>query len=358
MEVPLEELQEIGDRYSPRVLRSFLRSNGFVRRSDFFHIGDDASLDISVRPLEPAKANLVSRLIMLTATPMILCAVFGSLAFFSHESTWDNVDDLTQQYAVVMAAAPGLVATILFTYGLVSSVAGEVIACIAVREKKISVFHTVFALIGGIFSRLSILLDCAALVIVVKGSPSLALVGSPAWIGGLGLGLVFVPIRTFISLLRKDFFEITSFSITGSKAAVAVSLAAPASPRHQHYRLSESLNGAVSTPENHLQIRRICHAAIVFDWNCLASILVKDFASIPLQTDLLLMSSVKAYFLSLSHQLLLLPVKVFFIYDVAPNVLVVASVAVTVVAVVLACVRNAVPLHSTSTVDDILDSPT
>ena len=355
IEVPLQELQEIGDRYSPRVLRSFLRSNGFIRRTDFFHIGDEVSVELSVKELPLRTISTIRRLMIFTATPMMICCLAGTLAFSSQPHTWENVSDLTAQYDTVMAAMPDRVPTVLFVYAVVSSVIGELVASFALPTQERFTGLALLGLIAGFATRLAAILDCIALVIIYKATPQLALIGSPAWAAGIGMGLILVPLRTLIALVRKDHFEITNLSISGTKPAPAVSLAAPLSPRRQQYRISDEMARAVSSPPNHLGIRRVCHAALVFDWHYVSSLIVREFAPIPLQTDLLLMASTKAYFLTLGHQLLVLPVKAFFAYDVAPNFFVLASIAATTLSFVLTCTVNAVPLHKDS-IDDLLDS--
>jgi hypothetical protein len=76
--------------------------------------------------------------------------------------------------------------------------------------------------------------------------------------------------------------------------------------------------------------------------------LLADHCTVPDQTDLILVNSAKSYGVLLGYTLLLMPIKVFFVYDYGMSPMVFGSIIVSSVAAILSCMLNVLPLNRKS----------
>ena len=349
--LPLEELQDIGERYSPHVLRAFFLSNGIASETNTgnneIHFGRVFSF-----PLSSEKLNRVKRIMILTVPAYLVCTIAGALAFASQANTWDDITDMALQETVVEAALPSILGSVLGGYAVISSTIFELICAFLISGFRYrSIFHLI-AWISGIASIALFVTNCYSLVVIAKAAPKLALIGLAPYLAGLGLISFALPVRTIIALSLSDNYELTSncfYSFFRRRTGRSVSTSLTAASRDgQETQLPPELDHAVNCPPNHALLRRVAHACVALDWNLLFAIFTKRYLPFSIQTDLILAASVKGYVSMLSYQLLLLPVYVFFLYDVGNNLLVYASLVLSLVAAASGFIINVVPIYRSS----------
>jgi len=340
--VPLAELQDIGERYLPEVLRQFFISHGvgmgqIIDQSNFA-IDLDIPTDISSDRLKKIK-----RLMLVTVPAFLVCSIAGAVAFASQAGTWDLIDDPVFQYDTVVSATPSTVAAVLSIYAISSSLVSELIATYLASYTGHWCLSSL-ALLSGIFSRTLFVGNCLSAILLLKAAPKLFFIGIAPFVVGIGYLGILLPIRTLVALAINDNFEITRnplsmFKSVPSAALQPINLTAVRSTSI----IPSDLERAASCPSNHLEIRRITHACVVFDWNFLFSKLLKNFLPFSIQSGLVLAASVKSYFGMLGYQLLLVPIYVFFIYDVCPNPIVIAAAGLSLASALLTCAMNVIP---------------
>jgi len=329
--LPLEQLQDIGERYSPRVLRQFFQS------TDSASIEEDS---IAVKEISDEKLNFIRKTFILNVPPLWIGCIAGSIVFAS-QSDWNGLQDPTTFEATIQSVFPNLTSTILLAYGLSASLIAEIVCVLSCREKS-SLFDIFFFFFGGLLSRIAIVLDALSFVLILKAAPQLAFVASPVWVFG-SLLFFYVQIRTLFTLIRKDYFSVVNeerwfFNTRIPPPAVSFF----ATNNDHQIDLSSS---AVSCPANHVLLRTVTQAASVFDFALLYSVLLKNFVPVSLQADLVITGSCKAHHCCLNHHLILVPLKYFFLADYGINAMVVLSILVSVLASVLSCVAHVVPVH-------------
>lgn len=247
------------------------------------------------------------------------------------------------QYDTVVSAIPSTGAVVLSIYAISSSLVSELIATYLASYTGHWCISSL-ALLSGIFSRTLFVANCLSAILLLKAAPKLFFIGIAPFVVGIGYLGILLPIRTLVALAINDNFEITRnplsmFKSVPSAALQPINLTAVRSTSS----IPSDLERAARCPSNHLEIRRITHACVVFDWNFLFSKLLKNFLPFSIQSDLVLAASMKSYFGMLGFQLLLVPIYVFFIYDVGPNPIVIASAGLSLASALLTCALNVIP---------------
>ena len=348
LSVPLEELQDIGERYSSHVLRSFFRSNGMGS-------GDRSTLASQMSFAQPFSVFIssetlqrIQRILLLTVPAFLVCIIAGTIAFAAQPNTWDDIDDPTVQETVVEAALPSTLSTVLSLYAITSSIVFELVCSYLVCGwRLIRSIRGLIALISGFASRLLLVANYLSLVVIAKAAPKLALIGLAPYGFGLGVLSISLPVRVLIGLGVADNYEFTDSLawLLHRKTARSSPVALAAVSREGDLHLPPELEHAASCPENQSLLRRVVHACIVFEWNFQTLIFVKKFLPFSIQTDLVLANSLKGYLTILTYHLLLVPMHVYFLYDVGNNLLVRAALVLSLVAAATTFVSNVVPTY-------------
>jgi hypothetical protein len=363
--VPLAELQDIGERYAPTVLRSFFLSNQF-RFPHSVRVNSISDLEALIPgTVETNALQKIQRTMILTVPAYILCLIAGAIAFASQADTWENIMDPVFQYRAVSQAIPSTTASVLMGYAVVSSVFSEFIACVQLPVPRVlswNFFIYLVGLLSGTCSRALLAGNALSLVLIMKATPKLALVGLAPFGIGLGFLGVFLLIRTLIAMIARDNFEIINdpwLVFTRINPSVLFPVALSAQQRFDEGESSPCpcpdslgvIDRAANCPPNFLEIRRIVHAAIVFEWNMFYAIALKNIVPFAIQADLVLASSLRMFLGILGYQVPLLPIYVFFLYDVGPSPLVQTSLVLTIVASVFTCILYSFPVYK-RTVND------
>ena len=300
--VPLQQLQDIGERYSPQVLRSFFLARPVIGQqiSSFPEVFDLPS------------SNRIRNLLV-----------------------WSQVVYLVSLFAGVLLY-PHIAGVSMLITGSSISILSEMISIYHLRKWSwIAIIWT----ISGILNRLCQIFHFLSFISIASSVWQLALIGLAPF-SACALWIL-LQIRTVVSLFRSnDYFRITNW--TKVSASEPWSLAA----RSEADMVPDAVLRASSCPPNHEEITKLAHAAIVFEFNGLYLTILKHFSPISIQTDLVLISSAKALGLMLGFQLLTVPVQVFYVYDVdQTDSVVLASMVLSIAAAMLSCILNVIPTH-------------
>lgn len=350
--VPLEQLQDIGERYSPQVLREFFLTNGFSNRPPIerFLVDSSVLVQLDPQPVSLSTLRIIKRILLFTVPVYLVCALVGAIAFSGQSNTWEEISDPTRTYDVLSTVAiPDQLAIIFLIYAIVSTIAAEVVTLILLRKGiKNNVFSIIVGFLSGIIARVSVVLELLAIVIILKAAPKLLIIAAAPYLI-LTISLL-VQIRVLVSLAVGDNFDIINSRnwLSFERASPVQIQSFTASNTPSETVIPESIIRAASCPTNHVSLLRVTHASIIFDYTALSTLLFRVYASVPLQTDLLLASNYKSLVLMLTYQLLLVPIKAFLLYDFGPSPIVIASVAAAVLNSMVTCVLNVVPNHKRS----------
>lgn len=313
--LPLEELQAIGERYSPHVLRQYFQS------STGASAGGIAS-PTQIEGISIEKLNVFRKSLLLNVPSLWIGCLGGALAFGA-QPEWTGLTNPITYESTINSIHPNRLSAIFFLYGLLASVVGELI-CVYSLRNRCTVFEIVFFGLGGLLNRVAYIFDAITFVVFVKAAPQLALVGAPMWF--LGACLLLVQLRMYCALLRSN----DHFSVVAEERWIHTS------------RVPTDAG-----PENPIILSKVTEACSVFDYNLLYSVLTKRCVPIFMQADLVVASSCKAHFSCLNYHLLLFPVKVFFLADYGNNVFVFLSIFFGIFSSLLNCVANTVSLTPT-----------
>ena len=353
--IPLAELQDIGERFAPEVLRSFFISHGVGRRDSTPETGQELDLEIP-REISSQRLKKIKRIMLVTVPAFLVCSIAAAIAFSAQSETWDNIHDPVLQFDTVACALPKTTASVLAIYAIASSVVGELVASYFTRFKG-HWFVSTLGFFSGLCSRSLFVATCLSIVILLKAAPKLSIIAIAPLFAGIGYLGILLPVRTLVAIAFSDNFAITHspfslFHTVPASALQSVNLAAVRSSS----TIPADLERLAACPSNHLDLRRIAHASIVFDWKFLFSKLLKNFIPFSIQTDVLLAASVKSYFAILAYHLLMLPIYAFFLYDIGPNPVIAISGGLSVASAVLTFVIDVIPINRRTISDHLVDS--
>lgn len=338
--IPLADLQDVGERYAPSVLREYFLYNGFNGSSQPMTVNIASSdLEFPYRELRVSKLYFLKKIWLLNVPAFQISLIVAAILLGSQPV---DLDPVTLQYSVenFLPKHPSLV---VLTYGFLATVLGELIGCYSLTPSNKRSLNPPLKLIfwlSGLINRSSIIFDLLAFVTIFKFSQVLTFVSLPLWLVGSVITFL-VPLRTSVSLIRgRGGF----FSITAWDGPQPVDLAADSS----RDAIPNSVAQAVTSGSNFSLLYMVVHACAIADWQLLYMQLLADHCTVPDQTDLILVNSAKSYGVLLGYTLLLMPIKVFFVYDYGMSPLVFGSIIVSSVAAILSCMLNVLPLNRKS----------
>ena len=325
--LPLEELQEMGDRYSPRVLREYFLHNGYghVRRPVDDMVLPEIKL-LSLEELLRVRQLLVAGILSCQIGLVVGVVLF---AFFSVE-VWKRILDPVDQPSVVAAAAPGWFASTVLMAGLLASFWMEFSAAVKLagvweemllQKKKFIRFFSLA--VAAALGRVAVVVDVLALVIIGQTSGGLLFMGS-----SMGLLLLLLTVGVQFALV---------VGLIRNRGGGA--LPTPLLPGGGTSTTSNS--DYLEIPPNHTLLSQVIRAAHLAHFRLLSAILMEQCCPLPLQAELVLGASVTSFASCLGIHLLLLPVKVFFLLDFGPNPIVwLSAVLPLFLSTAFACINS------------------
>lgn len=320
--IPLEELQDIGERYSPRVLREYFHYNWFSG-SPAYHIGEHTYPEFSYEELPARKLRFVKSMMMFNIPTYWITIIFGSLLFASDRCKL------------------GTPSIVVFGYGILASVVAECAAVLSLTRNfsTLSKFH----LFSSILGKFTAILQTCSIITIFSNSSPLTLISSPIVL--IGIILVVIQIKEVSGLIARR--------IIWGEIPTPVDLVASRTRISQTNPIPETVRSAVASPSTFPQLHKIIRTASVCGWEGLYHVLLSSHCAVPDQSELILISSIKSYLTCLGFSLLLLPVKVFYIYDYEMSSIVVASIVLSVLHSFTTCLLNVIPQNPKSVIDII-----
>ena len=317
--LPLEELQALGERYSPRVLRQFFQAADSETTPEIDEI----------KEISNQKLNFIRKSILLNVPSLWVCSLAGALAF-AGQPEWTGLQNPTTFESTIESIFPDPTCCILFIYAFLSSILGECISLFSLRcsHGSCSLFQLSLFTMASLLSRTAFIFDVISFVIIAKSAPELSVVGSPMWF--MAVCILLLQVRTLLSLFQRKYFCVVD---TNPPPPLPARLLASGAP-------DENNLVALNIPENHVLIASLTQACAVLDYSLLYYVLMKSFVPLPLQPDLFITASCKSHWSCLSHHLLLVPVKYFFLADYGWNFCVVFSLCVSVASSLFACIAH------------------
>ena len=183
--IALEELQDVGERYSPRVLREYFLFNGFRGRR--FHIGPSSIPDFHFSEISDSQLTQVRKSISLVVPAYWLMVLAGSVLFAC--TVVPGLDDPTRQAEAIATANPPLLTLVLLTLALIATTGAELFTVLRITSIKQCIrFQPVLHWMSGSTGRVSVVLDLISLVLIAKVSSALLYVGLSVWILGIAFG--------------------------------------------------------------------------------------------------------------------------------------------------------------------------
>jgi len=362
--IPLEDLQAIGDRYAPRVLRDFFANNGIDHLNSSgggsldWHVADGSTFEEiqighQLVGISVSSIALLKRILLISIICNFVFIWIGALgfAFFSPE-IWLDLSDPIKIEEAIRDAVPSPMSSWFLVIAALIPLLLEIFACMQIITWKFFSFSKKIIYAGSSFlEHSSGILGLLAIVILAKSAPTITEFGFVIFFLEIFFFAIFIPIRTIFSLYRRsDFFDITNLH-SWVKSAVAVlppDLSASPESSGEMVELPESVFASVSSAPTGAQILKLAHASTVTNHSLLAQLLLHHHSSIPIQTELVLKNSTYGYFSCLSIQIISVPIKIFFLLDYGWNWVVLFSVICQCMAGLVRFITTIFPLSPKS----------
>lgn len=321
----LEDLQDLGDRYSPSVLGRFIASHGLLlstfRRQHRYSILSDYTT------LPDSAVEKLTNIFMMNAMNFSI-SVFVSIILFGFSSSWDSPVDPTTLAMLIRNAQPSGWCIAIAANAIVFSVSSEVYSCVsAIAIREIFVVRKVLLLVTSVLSQISTVTDILSMVVMFHTAKSLLFIASFA----VGIQIVvfgiLLPLKSIFDIRKKldgRFDQYPRFTAPGNECDVR----------------------GIGVQSNSGCLRSLAFGCVVFNWRLLDDLIRSRLGSVPMEGALLLQTIVIEYFRCYSYQLIWIPLKVFFLLDYGFSNIVLVSITVSVLNIFLGCLTNVFPINS------------
>jgi hypothetical protein len=323
--IPLEDLQAIGERYAPRVLREYFSSNGFDSLTDEGDVAFDVSryenVTIGYDLLEIDLENLkkLRRYLIVSCICFTLLLVVSVLIFIIQCPVTDDPIDLP---TVIGDSVPRGLCLYIGILGIFGSLYMEIFACMHyLTWKYLSKIRRFILFSLSFFGRTGSILDFMAFTVIVKSAPKMAQMGCLVFFIQIVIFGLILPIRALLSIIRPS-----DFSGRGNPCVPRDLIAATSPDEPPPVSLPPKILDAVTCRRpTDTGILKLVNFSSITGHYLVHHILIQSYSSIPMQTDSMVKSYTFGYFSCLSYQLMIIPVKIFFILDYGWNWVVAVS---------------------------------
>ena len=319
----LEDLQDLGDRYSPSVLGEFIATHGLSSTLRRHQRQIPATLSDYIS-LPDTEVVVLKRVLMLNLVNFSL-SVFYSAFLFAMSPFWDSPVDPTTLGEWIGNAQPSGMCIAGVVYAILMSVLSEIYSCLKlITIRQFFSPSNMMLLTTSLISQTSTAADMMSLVILVRASKSLGYIASFALVIQVVVFGISLPLKGLLHLRGKFDGGIEQYPRYTA-------------PGH------ECFVRGVSVQKNSDCLRSLAVGSVVCNWRLLDELIRSKLGSVPMEWTLLLQTIVIGYFRCFSFQLIWIPLKIFFLLDYGVNNIVLVSVPLSVFTIFLVCLTNVFP---------------
>ena len=344
----LEDLQDIGERYSWTVLGDFFASRGIGGTREQRPPNESSRLDCldDYVTVSESKIAFVEKLVIWNYLVFQLCLIVSVISFW-FSSCWSDprrTDPVRKSQWIEIAVPSSLVVYIL-VFSITLGLLGEIFACMQIIENKINLFSrwrkkNFMILASSVLAQISLVMDVmSALVFVRSGAGLLVFVSGSFFLIYMILMLLLVPLRVFVFGSQ---FLAPGVGSTYCHRFAAIPWRCRSDSRNcTDVRITRVTD---EDPDRAEILLNVSFACIAVNWRLLDSVIASHFGT--LQSMFIQQTIMTNYLSCFSYQLLQVPLKIFFLLDYGYNVIVMVSVPLSILSALIVCLTNVFPLSS------------
>lgn len=347
----LEHLQDIGDRYSPKVFRDYFLTQ--TARRPAGPTPSTLSQYINVSECELTKLH---HFLQFNVINFILSVYIGAILFL-FSTCWftETAIDPVRSHERIANGLPNMISIVLVFYGFVISIVSETYLGRRFFNKFDS--RSIFLTASSVFTQASFIIDLLAAVVLVRCADRLFV-----YVTSCALLIQIVFIGLIVPLSGAALLTRTAFSTVTLVPAMAARRWEGGSEDDEDNVCVENQFLARATTLSSLnveQLQRLAFMSVANRWRLFSYIICSRLGSVCMEFPLILQNDVLGYMNCFTYQMILIPLKIFFLLDYGFNSLVFVSVPLSFLSSLLVCITNVFPLPPiqvvTSREEELLD---
>ena len=238
-------------------------------------------------------------------------------SFINDHDQWEGIDDPVTGYDRILSIFPSTVSTLTGITSLLISVSGELYLFHLLNRRPVS-FLEILNGISGIFNRMNFLFELIFFIFIIKISFSnLFFFAYLIFIIFISINFL-IPIISLISIISKfsyvPFHDFNPFRFRRNPSDIVFqNLAVNSDAMEIPTGLNYSPN---TTPPVVLKLAQFCLST---DYQLVYYTLLTQYLPLPAQPGILLSAATRSYLKCLSFDVLIIPIKIFFLLDFCPN---------------------------------------